>query len=301
MRSIKIILVKRMSMKNAIFKVGIAAVLWGFSGVYVKEADGMPSTCFAFFRTMIPALILFVLLKRQGKVFFKDAWQWMLLASALNALRTLLFFISFNMTSIGNAQVTLYSWPIWATVLSFFFLGEKIERFQWVLLATAFLGVLIMLFSTGTGFLGNDFLGITCMLASAFIYSAALIIFKKHQGIYSSQEIVFFQNFVSPFVFLPFLFYYAPELNVRQIGIASAFGLINGVVAFILFFSALRELKTATASQVTYLEPLCGLVLSYFIYGELLRSVQFVGAAFILGSTFVLVWCSRKARVEESN
>mgnify|MGYP001147160881 CR=1 FL=1 len=291
---------RREKLNRAILKIVIAASLWGFSGVYVKEADNMPSTCFAFFRTVVPALILFTLIKGQKKTIFKGPWKWMLGASTLNALRTVLFFISFNLTSIGNAQVTLYSWPIWATVLSFFFLGEKIGRFQWSLLATAFIGVLIMLSSNGLSFSGNDFQGVACMALSAFIYSVALIIFKKHEGVYSAQETVFFQNIVSPFVFLPFVIYHAPELTVKQIGLASTFGLMNGTIAFFLFFSALRDLKTATASQITYLEPVVGVILAYLIYGEVLGSIQIVGASLILGSTFVLSIYSSRRRLKQA-
>ena len=287
-------------MNRAILKIVIAASLWGFSGVYVKEADNMPSTCFAFFRNFVPALIFFVLIKRQKKTLFKGPWKWMLGASALNALRTLLFFISFNLTSIGNAQVTLYSWPIWATVLSFFFLGEKIARFQWLLLASAFSGVLIMLSSNGFSFSGNDFQGIAWMALSAFIYSVALIIFKKHEGVYTAQETVFFQNIVSPFIFLPFLIYHAPELTIKQIGIASTFGFMNGTIAFFLFFSGLRDLKTATASQITYLEPFVGVILAYIIYGEVLGPVQVLGASLILGSTFVLSIYSSRRKLKEA-
>ena len=117
-------------MNSAILKIVIAASLWGFSGVYVREADNMPSTCFAFFRTFIPAVILFLLIKRQRKTLFKGPWKWMLAASSLNALRTVLFFISFNLTTIANAQVTLYSWPIWATVLSFSFYMKRFPVFS---------------------------------------------------------------------------------------------------------------------------------------------------------------------------
>ena len=275
-------------MNRAILKVIIASTLWGFTGVYVKEADDMPSTCFAFFRTLIPVLILFSLIKIQKKDIFRGAWKWMLTASALNALRTALFFISFNMTTIANAQVTLYSWPVWATILSFFFLGEKITPFQWALLSAAFSGVLIMLSAYGLSFSGHDFQGIAYMALSAFIYSVALTIFKKHQGVYSAEETVFFQNFLSPFIFLPFLIYYAPELSSKQIGIASFFGLMNGTIAFFLFFSALRDLKTATAAQITYLEPFFGLILGYLLYGERLNSTQICGALLILVSTFAL-------------
>ena len=288
-------------MNRAILKVIIASTLWGFTGVYVKEADHMPSTCFAFFRTLIPVLILLALIKSQKKKLLKGPWKWMLTASALNALRTALFFISFNMTTIGNAQITLYSWPVWATVLSFFFLGEKIAGFQWILLATAFSGVLVMLSSYGLSFTGNDFQGIAYMALSAFIYSVALTILKKHQAAYTAEETVFFQNIVSPFVFLPFVIYYAPDLTAKQVGISSFFGLMNGTIAFFLFFSALRDLKTATASQITYLEPFFGVTLGYLLYGERLGPLQLNGAALILGSTFALTVYNSRRKLKEDH
>ncbi len=272
-----------------LLKVAIAAVLWGATGVYVKEADNMPAVAFSFFRTLIPSVLIFTFVHfRQEKRVFRGHWKWMLLGSSLNTLRTVLFFYAFMVTTIANAQVMLYSWPIWAALLGFFVLKEHICKSQVALLGLAFVGLVVMFLQNDLALSNQHFKGLVAMALSAFIYSLALIIFKKFGDGFSSFEVVFYQNFMTPLLLLPFFIPLATDLSTKQILIASLFGLVNGTLGFTLFFSGLKELRTATASQVTYIEPLCGLMWGYFLYNEKINSAQMLGASLILISTFLL-------------
>ncbi len=76
--------------------------------------------------------------------------------------------------------------------------------------------------------------------------------------------------------------------SLESFVIASSFGFINGIIAFSLFFSALKEMKTANAAQITYIEPICGLIWGYFLYQEQIGFMQILGGSLILGSTFIL-------------
>lgn len=273
-----------------ILKVIIASILWGASGVYVKEADNMPVIAMAFFRSIIPSLFIYIFLKnvKTPKKILRKNHKWMLFASSLNSARTVLFFISFAHTTIGNAQITLYSWPIWAAILAYFFLKEHLSRVQVALLCLTFLG-LICIFSQSELSLNNhNFIGIAAMAMSAFLHACSMIIFKKYGDDYKSEEIVFFQNIMTPILLFAFCVPLFAELSMKQVVIASSFGFINGIIAFSLFFSALKEMKTANAAQITYIEPICGLIWGYFLYQEQIGFMQILGGSLILGSTFIL-------------
>ncbi|WDE96397.1 DMT family transporter [Lentisphaera profundi] len=275
---------------SPVLKVIITSVLWGTVGIFIREADNMSAVSLAFFRTLIPTVVLFIWLKsrKAPQKLFRSNWKWMILGSGLNSIRAILFFISFNLTTIGNAQVTLYSWPIWAAILGSFFLKEKVSSIQKFLLSIAFLGLLLMFSQSVFSLDDKHFLGICAMVLSAFILSFVFIVFKKYGTEYQSIEIVFFQNLLTPLLLLPLFIPEAPSLSLKQVLIASFLGLIIGVLAFSLFFSALKEMKTANAAQITYIEPLCGLLWAHLLYQESLSPVQIIGAILILGATFAI-------------
>jgi drug/metabolite transporter (DMT)-like permease len=277
-------------------QVIIASLLWGATGVFVREAGEMPPYALAFFRAFIPIFFLLSWLKLRPKKqkIFRENWKWMLMGSGLNTLRTLLFFTSFSLTSIANAQVTLYSWPIWAALFGFIFLKEKICRPQASLLAIAFFGLIIMFSQSSFNFHDKHFLGIAAMALSAIIHSFVVIIFKKYGTGYQSLEIVFFQNLLASIIFLPLVFPIIPSLTLNQIFISSLLGLCVGIIAFSLFFSAVKKIKTASAAQITYIEPLCGIMFGYFLYKEAINQYQIIGAVLILGSTFFLPFIKKK-------
>jgi drug/metabolite transporter (DMT)-like permease len=282
---------------SPILKIIIASILWGASGVYVKESDNMPAIALAFFRSLIPSLIIYTFLKsrKSPKKILRKNYKWMLFSSSLNSVRTVLFFISFAYTTIGNAQITLYSWPIWAAILAYFFLKEKLTLMQSGLLCTTFIG-LIFIFSQSNFSLENqNFIGITAMALSAFLHSCSIIIFKKYGGDYKSEEIVFYQNVMTPILLFAFCLPLFAELSAKQIFIASIFGLINGTIGFSLFFSGLKQMKTASAAQITYIEPLCGIMWGFFLYKEELNLMQILGGSLILGSTFMLSSLQKKS------
>ncbi|EDM26245.1 hypothetical protein LNTAR_24079 [Lentisphaera araneosa HTCC2155] len=279
-----------------IVKVILASILWGASGVYVKEADNMPVLAMAFFRSLIPSLFIYIFLKtrKAPQKILRKNHKWMLLSSSLNSARTVLFFISFAYTTIGNAQITLYSWPIWAAILAYFFMKEQLSLTQVSLLCLTFIGLIFIFIQNELSFDDHNFIGIAAMALSAFLHSCSVIIFKKYGEEYRSEEIVFYQNAMTPLLLFAFCIPLFPELSTKQVIIASSFGFINGIIAFSLFFSALKQMKTASAAQITYIEPLCGLLWGYFLYQEQINLMQIIGGSLILGSTFALSSLQKK-------
>ncbi|MBW6452110.1 MAG: DMT family transporter [DPANN group archaeon] len=170
----------------------------------------------------------------------------MFLASFLNALRMFLYFVGFTYASVSNAVIMLYTWPIFAR-FSVFFLKEKIECMNIFLLFVSFIGIVIVYMGNGFSFLSKDFIGMSAMLLSACFYSMTIIIFKSESKKYSQFEIIFYQNLVGSFVFLPFLFRGWSSLSFFKVDIVSVHAVLVGVIGFGLFFSALKNIKVSTA------------------------------------------------------
>lgn len=206
----------------------------------------------------------------------------MLVASGLNAVRMFLYVVAYRYTSIGNAVILLFTWPIFATIFGAIILKEKVSKRTALLIGMAFLGIIIMYSNKKISFGSNDFIGMGAMLLSAIIFSITAVIFKKELKNYSTTETIFCQNLIGAIVFLPFIFINKPLPTITQTSVASVYGFLVGIVALLLFFYALKKLKMSHYSLFTYWEVPAALIFSVIFFKEVITINMFFGGVLIV-------------------
>ncbi|MEM8901543.1 MAG: DMT family transporter, partial [Bacteroidota bacterium] len=264
-----------------------ASIIAGTSGIFIKYVQ-LPPTSFAFFRVSIPLLVVMVIMISWRIPFFRGNYKYMLGISLINSARMFFFFLTYLLTSVGNAVVALYTWPIFATMFSVWFLGESISRRQVLLILLASLGVVVVSLNKEFSFSTSDLLGIGSALATASLYAGTVVMFKKEMDNYQWPELIFYQNIVSFVVFLPFILFTRPFPNIEQISLASVQAVLIGLGVFGLFFYGLRHLKASQASLLSYLEIVSAIILAFLILDEDITPNLMVGGGMIIASTLFL-------------
>lgn len=272
---------------NPYLAIILAATIGGSSGVFIKLID-LPATTITFFRMAVPVIILLVYLKHKGRKLFRGNYKIMMVASVLNATRMFLFFIGYLYTSIGNAVIILFTWPIFGSLFSAIFLKEKVSWRTALLIGLAFAGIVIMYVNKDISFGNRDFTGMAAMLLSAILFSITAVIFKKELLYYSRTETIFYQNLVGAIAFLPFVFINAPVPAAWQIGTASVYGFLIGILAFVMFFYALKRLKMSHYALFTYWEVVAAFFFSVLFFGEHITWNMIVGGSLILATGILL-------------
>ncbi len=272
---------------NPVLKVVLATFIMGSSGVFIKYLQ-LPPIVLAFFRVAIPTILLFLYFRWQQVNVFRYPIRWMLLGSLLNAIRIYFYINSFVYTGLANAVIILYSWPVFTMIFSRLILGEKIPLRNAIILWLPVFGILLIFYNQPFSVENDDFIGMSSMLFSAIIYAFTVVIFKKESKHYSGFETVFFQNLVGSFVFFPFLFLTDFALTAINTGVLLLFTVSIGVIAFGLFFSALKSMKASIVSFLSYLEVLIATAYGIVLYGEKLSWNLIVGGCLIILSTLLL-------------
>jgi drug/metabolite transporter (DMT)-like permease len=268
-------------------EVLLAILIMGSSGAFIKWL-ALPPLLLSFFRLAVPAVLLFGYFSLRRVNLFRYPVRLMLIGSVLNAARIFLFINSYSYTSIANAVIILYTWPVFATLLSMVFLKEPVPRRNLFLLLLPILGILLMFINQPFSTENDDFIGMSSMLLSAMIYSSTIIIFKKESHKYSGFETVFFQNLAGGFIFLPFFLDGGMEIGWTRAASVFAFAVMVGVVAFGLFFSALKKIRASTISFLTYLEVLVATSFGVILFDEILSWNIIAGGSLIIISTLLL-------------
>ncbi len=272
---------------NPYLAVIIAATIGGSSGVFIKFIDLPPSTI-TFFRMAVPVVILSVYLLYKGKKLFRGNYKIMLTASLLNAIRMFLFFVGYLYTSIGNAVIILFTWPIFGSLFSAIFLKEKISGRTAALIGLAFAGIVIMYVNKEISFGNKDFIGMAAMLLSAVLFSVTAVIFKRELVNYTRTETIFYQNLLGAIAFFPFVFINTPAPSPTQTGVAVFYGFLIGIVSFVLFFYALRRLKMSHYALFTYWEVIAALLFSVLFFQEVITWNMVAGGGLILATGVLL-------------
>lgn len=279
--------------KKAIYAVVICALIAGSNGLFIKFMSSMSAGSIAWFRTAIPVLVLLPGVWRHEGLRPKGNYKLMLLASLINAARMYLFLLAYIYTSIGNAVVLFYSYPIFVTVIESVYYKRNIKPRQFIFLGLAFLGIIITYAGKPFSFESKDFIGMLAALGASFGYAITVIMFKSETDNYSRNRLIIYQNIIGAFLFIPFL-WALPDAQLDHLMIAPVYAIVIGVVVFKLFFYGLNHLPAATASSLMYLEVVSAILLGYLLLGEVLTWNTYVGGALILTSSYLVTRQNKK-------
>ena len=282
--------------KKAIYAVILAACIAGLNGILIKGMPSLTTGAIAWFRVGVPVLFLLPTLLYKGDLKIKGDYKMMILATVINAIRLYFYLVAFTYTSIGNAVVLFYVYPLFVTAIETLIYKAPIQKKQIYLMILAFMGIVFTYLNKPFSFESDDFIGMLAAIASAVGYAFFVCIFKRQTRDYNRNQLLFFQNLGGAVLFIPFLFGLASAVPA-EIGIAVGYALLIGIVVFGLFFFGLKHLSASTATSLMYLEVLSAVLLSYFILGERLTWNTYVGGMLILVSSFFISRLNRKQEV----
>ncbi|PKA98693.1 threonine/homoserine efflux transporter RhtA [Flavobacteriaceae bacterium MAR_2009_75] len=280
-------------MKKALYAIILCAIIAGSNGVLIKHMNSLSAGAIGFFRTMIPVLILSPVLFSKSRPLFTGNYKKMLLASAVNVVRLYFYLLAFIYTSIGNAIVLAYTWPIFVFLIETRYYRKPLNKQQILLLLLAFTGMVITYTNKSFSFGNDDLIGMVSAVLCAIGYAITVVMFKSESENYTSEQLIVYQNLISSVFFLPFMFF-LPEVQWDQIGIGLFYGVWVGIVIFKLFFYGLKFLPASTASGLMYIEIVSAITLGYFVLHETLNINTLIGGTLILISSFLITRANTK-------
>ena len=262
------------------------AAVGALSGLFIKVLP-LSTTALLGFRFGIPFLVMlpYVIKKKNYLGRKKDRvvlWS----GGLLNLARMIFYIIAFKLTAIGNAVVLLYLWPVFALIITSAWSRKMPDIKNIFIILAAFSGVVVMNLHREFSMESSDLVGSFSMILSAFIFSAAVFLYKKALTGYSEGEVIYFQNSLGALVFIPFLFAETGKYQAGDLLLGALYGLLIGVVCFLFFFFALKRVSVFHYSILTYMEIPFAVVVGMMFLGESLAVNQIAGMGIVVISSF---------------
>ena len=212
------------------------------------------------------------------------------LRSIFNIGTMLTFYYALAMLPLADTMAITYAGPLFMTILSVLLLKEKVGRRRWGAVLIGFVGVLVILQPSGTGFNWAAVLA----LSSAFLYALTLITSRQLSGTESSHTILFYYSvgvLIVTGATMPWL-WVTPSWS--DLWVFLLIGVAGSIGQFCLN-QAFRYSEVSLLAPIDYTGLVWGTLFGWVLWSQLPSVTIIVGSLIVVGSTLYIV--NRERRI----
>ena len=270
----------------------VAMFFWGLSFIWSKivfETYSPLTTVTIRLALSFLVLVAYLILTRQFERIKKKDRKLFLATAIFNPF---LYFIGeyygLNMVSASISAIIISTIPLLTPIVARRFFKEKLGVLNFVGLAVAFIGVLIIVLKKDLSLNASGF-GIALLFMAVFAAVIYTVLVKKLTSEYSPITIITWQNFIGTLLFLPLFLYFdfneflkiTPDLlTVSSLIMLAVFG---SSVSLVLYAYVLKRLALTKANIYNNLTPIFTAIASYFFLGESFTFIKIAGMAVVIG------------------
>ena len=204
-------------------------------------------------------------------------------------------------SSPANVSLIIATIPVFAVIFAFFILKERLSLVNILGIFVSIFGVYFIAALQQSSDLAprpvlGNFLTLGGAVAAGLYNSLARRLTQK----YSPLTLTYYQTFMATIVFLPLavIEYFFPvlssvegsgDIHINAFIVGNVFFLAIGgsIFAYFLLNRALSRLGAAQVAVFSNFIPVVTIIFSYFLFNELLRPLQFVGAGCVLAGIYL--------------
>lgn len=275
-------------LKKAVEYMVISAIAFTFLNVFVKQNSQFNVYQIVFFRS-VGSLFFTIPFLLKNKISFIGNKQKLLIFRALAGLTSMiLFFKSMTLLPIGTAVSLRYVAPIFAAIFALIWLKEKIKPIQWLFLAVAFLGILILKgFDTQVNSIGLIF-----ALSSAAFTGIVFILLRKigeaDHPVVVVNYFMIIATFVAGILMIP---YWKTPIGVEWLLLLSLG--VFGYYGQLYMTKAFQITETNTIAPLKYLEVIFTLLIGIVWFHENYTIWSLLGITLIIAGLTLNVFAKK--------
>ncbi|WP_455683515.1 DMT family transporter [Thomasclavelia sp.] len=279
--------------KRGYFLTILSAVIFGFTPILAKITYSMGSNgiTMAFFRHLfvIPILFLIIRLKKiPYQITIYQLKNICLVGIIGNALTVGALYTSYSYIQVGSATVLHFLYPMFVSLICFFYYKEKLTKAVKVCLIVASIGILFFI-EIG----GASFLGLFLALFSAITFAYYMIGIEKLNLQAINPYVLNFYFAIMISISLLVIGLFSGQLNLvlplQAYGYSLLIAVFTSIIGIICLQQGVRYLGATTASILSMFEPVTSVIFGIIILHEQLTIIKLIGCLIILAAITGLV------------
>ncbi|PWN65142.1 permease [Chryseobacterium phosphatilyticum] len=256
--------------KLALFRLHLIVFLWGFTAILGKLIHAN-AQILVFYRMLFAAIFLFVFIriykKESIKVSRKIFFQLAAIGLAM-ALHWYCFFYSIKVSNVSIALSCLSLSTLFASILEPVIFKRKIDVSE-VVMGTVIVACILLIFKTEFHFKEGIIYGILCA-----VFGTIFSVFNgKMFGKTSSGNIIFYEIFCGWFILGVFYLLSGQitqmnEINYTDLALICLLASVFTAFPMLESVKLMKYISPFTLILTVNLEPVYGIILAFFIFGE---------------------------------
>ena len=279
----------------------VAAISYGTNPLFAVPLYEMGLTVGSvlFYRYVVATILLGVVMLKRGYSFRLTTRQipLMFLQGVLFALSSVGLFEAYNYMDVGLASTMLFVEPVIIALILWIFYRQRISLTTCIASAVSVAGV-VCLANPGPGAHVTG-TGVLLVVLSALSYSIYMVLINKTSlRSLAGPTLTFYSLLFGITVFMVQLggLTRLQGVPVSPLGVACMTGIsvFPTIVSILTVAVAVQLIGSVPVSILGALEPVTGVVVGVFVFGETLTLKAGAGIVLILASVFILVSSPRK-------
>ncbi|MDR1046866.1 MAG: DMT family transporter [Treponema sp.] len=303
---------------SALILAILCMLFWGFSFISTKiTVEVFPPMSIGALRFAMATVFLFVLRRFSSGSMKHEKLEGpdipLLAGAGLSGVTLYFFFENNGLTFITASEASIITAAIPVLMIITESLGASLRRNktrnttagpgglrQWTGAMVSMIGVWLVArvsFSLETAAAGKTALGYICMAGAAVSWVVYSYLTRPLFKSYSQLFIVFWQSVFGFLGFLPFALLEIPswgEASPAVICHLVFLGLFCSALAYWFYAESMKHLGISISSLFINLIPVITVIAGFFVLGERLSRVQWLGAALVLGGVYLALFEKRK-------
>ncbi len=250
----------------------------------------LPAPLIVWYRAFFALLFLggYCYWKRYSLRFDIPKYGGIIFASGvLMATHWITYFYALKWSNVAIGMLALFTYPIMTTLLEPLFLKTKLQSVH--LFLSAFILVGIYFLVPSFDFRNTETQGLLLGLVSALSYAIRNIILKKHIREFNGSVVLFYQVIITVVLLLPVFMFFENDWQMvqSQLPFLIFLGLITTAIGHTLFLNSFKHFSISTASIISSMQPVFGIVLAIIFLQEFPNWRSIVGGMIILSSVII--------------
>lgn len=276
-----------------------SAFMFGFTGLFIRFLTGCGLNVYSinFVEYLIGIALIYLISKRWGErveLPLREEWFYLICLGFCYFGVTMTLFYAFNYTTIANAELLHYTFPILTMFGAALLLDEMLNR-QKVLALVLSMAGLILIVDHSFNLSQKMLFGSLCAFLSAFPAAAMTVIGRRFKN-RSAYFTTFWSILFACLIYFPFFMSHNSISSLQQvltIFITSVFFL---GIATPLYFFGLRYIDASTTSILLLIEIISGIIVGLIFYQEIPQLPNLFGGILIVISCVLVLIPIQKVR-----
>ena len=270
---------------SALFRLHMIVFLWGFTAILGKLIESN-AQALTFYRMLFAAIFLFIFIRFVKKESIKVSKKLFIQLSAIGgfmAFHWLCFFYSIKVSNVSIALSCLSLSTLFASILEPIIFKRKVDISE-VVMGVVIVICMGLIFKTEFQYKEGIFYGIlTALFGTIFSVFNGKIFGKT-----SSGNIIFYEIFsgfliLTAFLLLSGQIFQLNEISTRDLTLVILLASVFTAFPMLESVNLMKYISPFTLILTVNLEPVYGIILAFFIFGESEQmSPIFYGASLIM-------------------